>query len=128
MTRRKTIHIDPVRHSAPIPMAAVVGNIFMTSGIMGADPASGELAESADDQARFAFENLKRALEVAGGSLDDVVHITVFVKDLAFREAVNAPWLALFPDEGDRPARHTVKADLPGTMLVQLEVMAVIGS
>jgi 2-iminobutanoate/2-iminopropanoate deaminase len=124
--RRRTIHIDPVRHAAPIPMAAVVGNVLMTSGVMGADPATGDLAESADDQARFAFQNVQRVLEAAGGSLDDVVHVTVFVKDFAFREAVNKPWLELYPDENDRPARHTVKADLPGTMLVQLEVVAVL--
>jgi 2-iminobutanoate/2-iminopropanoate deaminase len=124
--RRRTIHIDPVRHAAPIPMAAVVGNVLMTSGVMGADPATGDLAEGADDQARFAFQNVQRVLEAAGGSLDDVVHVTVFVKDFAFREAVNKPWLELYPDENDRPARHTVKADLPGTMLVQLEVVAVL--
>src|SRR5262245_8852192 len=108
-------------------MAAMVRNVLMTSGILGADPATGDLADNADDQASFAFENLRRVLDAAGGSLDDVVHITVFVKDLALRESVNKPWLTLFPDEHDRPARHTIKADLPGTMLVQLEVVAVIG-
>ncbi len=124
---RQTIHIDPVRHGAPIPMAAKVGNVLMTSGIMGADPATGDLAESVEDQARFCFANLQRVLEQAGGSLDDVLHITVFVKDHSYRQAVNGPWLELFPDENDRPARHTIKADLPGTMEVQLEVVAVIG-
>lgn len=126
MPRRRTIDIEPVRHAAPIPMAAVVGNVLMTSGVMGADPATGELAETAEDQARFVFENLRRVMENAGGTLDDVVHVTVFVKDFAYRQAVNAPWLELFPDEHDRPARHTVKADLPGQMLVQAEALAVL--
>jgi 2-iminobutanoate/2-iminopropanoate deaminase len=124
--RRRTIHIDPVRHGAPIPMAAVVGNVLMTSGVLGADPATGELAESADDQARFAFQNVERVMNKAGGTMDDIVHVTVFVKDFAYREAVNRPWLELFPDENDRPARHTLQADLPGSMLVQLEVTAVL--
>ena len=126
MARRRSVFIDPVRHTAPIPMAAVVGNLLMTSGIMGADPSTGELAASTEDQARFVFENLERVLAEAGGSVDDVVHVTVFVKDLAYREAVNVPWLDRFPDEGNRPARHTVQADLPGAMLVQIEVVAVI--
>src|SRR5688500_1267588 len=128
MAKRRVINIDPVRHAAPIPMAVVVGNVLMTSGIMGADPATGELAESADDQARFAFANMQRVLANAGGTVDDVVKITVFVKDLAYRESVNRPWLEIFPDENDRPARHTIKADLPGTMLVQIEVVAVLGT
>ena len=32
----------------------------------------------------------------------------------------------MFPDEDDRPARHTVRADLRRGMLVQLEFIAVI--
>ena len=128
MAKRRVIDIDPVRHSAPIPMAVLVGNVLMTSGIMGADPATGELAEDAADQARFAFANMKRVLASAGGTVDDIVKITVFVKDLAYRELVNRPWLEIFPDENDRPARHTIKAELPGTMLVQIEVFAVLGT
>ena len=54
------------------------------------------------------------------------MRITVFVKDNSQREAINAEWLKCFPDPHDRPARHTQVADLPGTMLVQLEAMAVI--
>ena len=123
---RRSIHIDPVRHAAPIPMAAKVGNLLMTSGILGADPATGEMAEGPEAQARFCFENMRRILSAAGGSLGDVVHVTVFVKDHSYRQAVNVPWLELFPDENDRPARHTLKAELPGTLEVQLEVVAVI--
>jgi 2-iminobutanoate/2-iminopropanoate deaminase len=71
---------------------------------------------------------MQRVLASAGGTVDDIVKITVFVKDLAYRELVNRPWLEIFPDENDRPARHTIKADLPGTMLVQIEVFAVLGT
>jgi 2-iminobutanoate/2-iminopropanoate deaminase len=48
------------------------------------------------------------------------------LKDLSYRDAVNKPWLEMFPDENDRPARHATQADLPGGMLVQLEIIAVL--
>jgi len=37
---------------------------------------------------------------------------------------VNREWLALFPEEHDRPARHAIKADFDGKVLVQLEIVA----
>ena len=42
------------------------------------------------------------------------------------RDALNAEWLKCFPDPHDRPARHTMVADLPGGMLVQIEIVAVV--
>jgi 2-iminobutanoate/2-iminopropanoate deaminase len=126
MGRRRSIHIPPVKHGAPIPMAAVVGDILMSSGIIGADPRTGILGTTAEQQAQFAFANLERVIAAAKGSIGDVVHVTVFLQDFADRGAVNEPWLRMFPDEDDRPARHTLRADLPGELLVQIEVVAVL--
>jgi 2-iminobutanoate/2-iminopropanoate deaminase len=52
--------------------------------------------------------------------------MTVYIKDDSARAAVNQEWLRCFPDPHDRPARHTLVYDLPGGMLVQLEVIAVV--
>ena len=58
----------------------------------------------------------------------DVIKMTVWLKDRSQRPAVNKGWLEMFPDEHSRPARHTFAApDLPGAMLVQCEIYAVIG-
>lgn len=127
-TRRpRSIEVAGVTHgAAPIPMAARVGNILMTSGVLGKDPATDTLPADGASQARFLFQNLRTLLANGGATLDDVVRITVFVKDNGQREAINAEWLKCFPDPHDRPARHTQVVDLPGTMLAQLEAMAVI--
>jgi 2-iminobutanoate/2-iminopropanoate deaminase len=50
----------------------------------------------------------------------------VSVKDDSVRDAVNAQWLACFPDPADRPARHITVHDLQHGMLLQLEVLAVV--
>ena len=41
--------------------------------------------------------------------------------------ALNREWTAAFPDETSRPARHVLKADLGGGILVQADVIAVLG-
>ena len=51
-------------------------------------------------------------------SLDDVARMTVYIKDDAYRDDLNREWLKAFPDESDRPARHTLVWDLRGGMLL----------
>lgn len=125
--KRQVLEIPGIRHGAPIPMGVRIGNMIFSSGIMGRDPKTGELGKTAEEQAELAFQNLRTLLELGGATPDDLAHVTVFVKDHSYREAINKPWLEMFPDPDDRPARHAILADLPGGMLVQLEVIAVVG-
>lgn len=126
---RQSVELPGVTHAAPIPMAARVGNMVFSSGIAGKDPASDSLPPEPERQAYFAFENMKRLLELSGSSLADVGHMTVFINDNVMRDHVNREWLRHFPDEHDRPARHTiVQPNLPSGMQVQLEIVAVASS
>jgi len=125
--RPRSLEVPGVSHgAAPIPMGARVGNTLYSSGIPGVDPSTGALAPDAAGQARFAFQNMRAMLASGGASLDDVVRMTVYLKDSAAREHINAQWLQCFPDPHDRPARHTLVHDLQGGMLLQLEVVAVL--
>ena len=128
-TRRpRSIEIPNVTHgSVPIPSGARVGNMIFSSGIMGKDPATDALPADGPAQVRFAFENMRELLRLAGATLESVGHVKVYLKDNALRETVNEQWIRCFPDAHDRPARHTMLHDLPGGMLVQLEIIAVVG-
>jgi len=123
----RSIHIDGVQHGAPIPFGARVGNMIFSSGIMGADPITGKVPEDLESQCAFAFANMETMLEKAGATTKNIGSIKVYMKDRSQREAVNAPWLEMFPDENDRPARHAIEYDaFPPGILVQLEVVAVV--
>jgi len=124
--RRRSLEVAGVSHSAPIPMGAVVGNMLFSSGIMGQDPKTGKLPADPAQQAELMFLNMKTLVENAGGTLADVGKMTVFIKDNSMRQHVNDNWFKHFPDEHDRPARHIVVLDLPGGMLVQTEIIAVL--
>jgi 2-iminobutanoate/2-iminopropanoate deaminase len=123
---RESFDLEGISHSVPIPFGTRVGNTVFSSGIMGVDPASGQLAEGLAAQIRFAFSNMESLLRKAGGTLEDVGHIRVLVPEESYRSAVNEEWLRAFPDERSRPARHTVVTPLRGGMLVQLEMVAVL--
>ena len=123
----RSIHVEGLQHGAPIPMGARVGNMIFSSGIIGADPSTGQVPDNLESQCVFAFANMKTMVENAGGSVQNIGSIKVYVKDRSQREAVNRPWLEMFPDENDRPARHAIEYDaFPPGVLVQLEVIAVV--
>jgi len=128
MSKRRSIEVEGFSHGTnPIPAASRVGNIVMTGGVYGLDPATRAIPPDAAVQCRLMFANLKRILEAAGASPDDVVKITVWIKNSAVREVINPEWLAMFPDPASRPARHTQQNEnLAGAMLIQCDAMAVI--
>jgi 2-iminobutanoate/2-iminopropanoate deaminase len=125
MPWRESFEIPPVKHNAPIPMAARIGNFLYTSGVMGADPATGQLPPTVEEQAANCFKNLATVLEKAGAKPSDVLKVTVYIKSNDTRQAVNPAWLEMFPDPHSRPARHqTVVETL--NFDIQIEAFAVI--
>ncbi len=127
MPKRQVIEVPRVAHNAPIPMAVKMGNMVFSSGIIGADPATGEIPEDAATQTGLMFQHIRSIMEQAGGSTADIAHMTVFVKDNASRQFINTEWLKMFPDENDRPARHAIRTDeLQRGMQVQCEIVAVL--
>ena len=126
MAKRKNIHIEGMEHGAPIPNGTVIGNMIFSSAISGKDAKTGVLSQDPDEQAEAMFRNLRLFLGQAGGTPDNVGHMTVYLKDEKYRDSVNKAWLKMFPDEHDRPARHALKAELRGQLLFQIEIIAVL--
>jgi 2-iminobutanoate/2-iminopropanoate deaminase len=124
---RRSIEVPGLHHKAPIPQAAVVGNLLVSGGISPIDPETGATPDGTDEQVALAFANVRRVLAAAGGTPEEVVKCTVFVRDRAIRPVVDKYWVEMFPDEASRPARHMLPADLQGSMQLQLEIMAVLG-
>ena len=82
------------------------GDTVYLSGQIALDPATGLLVEGdIAAQARRAFDNLKAVCEAAGGSLDDVVRVGLYLTDLGHFAAVNAVMGEYF--DAPYPARST---------------------
>ncbi len=123
---RQIINIPGMPHGAPIPNGAKIGNMVFSSAISGRDTEKNLLSEDPDEQAAAMFRNLRTFMEIAGGTPDNIAHMTLFMKEEKYRDNVNNEWLKMFPNEEDRPARHAIKVDLRGNNLFQIEVIAVL--
>ena len=90
--------------------------------------ADGRLAgEDVGTQTEQAFQNLRTVVEACGGSMQDIVKLTIFVTDSAFRPAVAAARQRHFK-EGAYPASTylVVSALAVPQLLVEVEAVAMI--
>ena len=128
MAKRKSINGSRARHENPIPNASRVGNIVMSSVIGGTKPGTRELPASLEEQVANVFAYIRHDIEAAGGSVDDIIKITFWVKDpVSQRAALNTEWVKMFPDPEARPARHTLPLPSDSRALVQADFTAVLG-
>ncbi|MGM0396469.1 MAG: RidA family protein [Bacillota bacterium] len=65
-------------------------------------------------------------MEAAGGSIDDIASVKVYVRYPEYMKYINPHWLKMFPDEDNRPARHTTIGRLKAGVKVQIEMTAVL--
>lgn len=92
----------------PYSQATRAGNLVFFSGQIPLDPATGALVEGdIATQARRAFDNLKAVCEAAGGTMDDIVRVGLYLTDLSQFTAVNAVMGEYFAEP--YPARSTIE-------------------
>lgn len=128
MAKRQIIEGDDIpSHPQPFPVAVRVGNMIFSSAVNGRDAVKDEMPGSAEAQIAQAFENMRRIVERGGGGVGDIAKVVVYLKNRDDRSLVNPVWTKMFPDENDRPVRHTVTSELPGSAVIQLEFIAVVG-
>jgi 2-iminobutanoate/2-iminopropanoate deaminase len=123
--RRTSVYVEGFGHVNPIPAACRIGDLIYSGVITGRDPGTGLPAQTLDRQCALMFQHLRAIVEAAGASVDDIIKMTVWLKDRGDRTALNREWTALFPDPADRPARHTIGTNLDGDLLIQCEFVAV---
>ncbi|MCC2097220.1 MAG: RidA family protein [Hyphomicrobiales bacterium] len=128
MSKRINIHADDIpAHANPIPAATVIGNLLVTSAISGMDVETSTFSPDKDAQMGMAFRHLRRILELADFSLDDVAKLTLYFADPADRSFANRHWLDMFPDEHSRPARQALKGELPKGCFLHIDCIAMKG-
>ena len=126
---RTAIHTDSAPAAiGPYSQATRAGNTVLFSGQIPLDPASGELVGVGDiaAQARRAFENLKAVCEAAGGTMDDIVRVGLYLTDLSQFGAVNAVMGEYFAQP--YPARSTIEVSaLPKGAAFEVDAVMVLG-
>lgn len=112
----------------PYSQGIVAGGFLFTAMQIPLDPLEGTLVEGdAAAQARRVLLNLQAIVEAAGAALAQVVHVTVYLQDMADFAAVNAVYAEFFPQEA--PARAAVAvAALPRGALVAMEAVVAVAA
>ena len=107
--------------------AVKVANTVYLSGQSPLDPASGEMvAGEIRAQITRVFDNLVAVAKAAGGSLQDVVKLNVFLTDLKNFPQVNEIMAQYFQEP--YPARAAVGvAALPRAAQVEMDAVMVLG-
>lgn len=108
----------------PFSQAIRAGGLLFVSGQIPMDPRTRELSRGGlAEQTELVLCNLQAVLEAGGSSLDRVVKVGVFLKDMSQFAAFNEIYARFFPDAP--PARTTVEAArLPKEILVEVDAIA----
>lgn len=117
---------DIPEHPQPFPPAVRIGNMIFSAGIGVKDALTGKTPEEPRAQVAQAFTNMRRIVERGGATVSDIAKVVVYLNDRKDREMVNEEWVRMFPDESDRPVRHTITTELPRNATIQLEFIAVV--
>lgn len=128
-TMRKEPVIPP-KGPSPVgpytPGIVAEGKLLFVSGQIPIDPESGELVEGTfEEKVRRALLNLLAVVESAGGSAENVVKVTVYLRDISRYPEFNRIYSEVFGDS--KPARSVVEvSNLPKGAEIEVEAIAVL--
>ena len=124
---RTAIHSDHAPAAiGPYSQATRAGNTVFFSGQIPLDPATGQLVGGdIGVPARRAFDNLKAVCEAAGGTMDDIVRVGLYLTDLSEFAVVNAVMAEYFA--APYPARSTIEVTaLPKDAIFEVDAVMVL--
>jgi enamine deaminase RidA (YjgF/YER057c/UK114 family) len=125
-SRRRSVTAEGLAHKFPVPNACRIGNLVVSGAIHGTDPATHVMPDDLTAQCAHVFANMKAIVETAGGTVEDIIKMTIYIRDRNDRGPLNDEWVRMFPDAESRPARHAQPLTIEGPSLIQCDFIAVI--
>ncbi len=111
----------------PYNQGIVHNGLLYASGQIAINPATGELVQgNIEEETHQVLKNVGGILEAAGSSYEDVLKVSVFVKDMHQYAQINAVYADYFKPE-TAPARELVEvANLPKFVNIEVSVIAAV--
>lgn len=112
------------RAIGPYEQAVRFDNLLFTSGQIPLDPKDNTLLKGdISTEARRVFENLRGVLEASGSSLDRVLKVTIYLRDLKDFDEMNRVYEEFFGKS--KPARSCVEVSaLPKGVSIEADLIA----
>jgi 2-iminobutanoate/2-iminopropanoate deaminase len=123
MPKKEVIKVELAAANPNLSPATRYGGLVFVAGQTGRHPVTGQLGGDIREQTRNVLERIKKVLEAAGTSLDNVLTVTTHLTNRDNLAAYNEEYAKYFPT--NKPARTTVTAILNAPeLLVEITVTA----
>lgn len=110
--------------SGPFSQAIIEDGKIYTAGQGGVDPETGEIVDGGIvPETEQVLQNIKKILEAAGASLNDVIKVNIYLTNIEDYDELNEAYGEFFDDP--YPARSVVEvSDLPIDIRIEVETVA----
>ena len=122
---RKRVEVPGLTHRDPLPNAVRMGTYVFSSVIVPWDLTTSEPVIGEDAQTDQAFDNMRKVMEAAGGTVDDIVLQWVYLNDFAYQPYMVDVYLEAWPIGQYQSARKTFRYPMGGQ--IQIQVLGNIG-
>ena len=120
--RKHIVSESAAQFKLPFSDAVLVGNTLYVAGHIGLDAQTGKPPATAEQEARLAMEGIKKTVERAGMTMNELVSVQVFCSDLSHFEVFNTVYRTYFREP--YPARAFLGSG-PLLLGARFEVMGI---
>ena len=126
--KKEVIDVSGVKApESPFNHVVRVGELLFLTSQLSADLRTGRiLGGSIVEQTSQALENVEFLLESCGATMDDIVKVVIYMRDVSHCDEMNRVYRQYFR-KGQEPARVTIQAPSPiDGVDIEIEVIAVL--
>src|SRR6266545_3922120 len=125
MPKKEIRHPDKEKSTGAYSAAVEIDGWVYVSGIGPVDPKTAQpVRGSVEEETLYTLTQMKRILEAAGCTLNDVVKCTVHLEDIDEFDRYNAVYREFFKNVAVLPARTTVQSVLWNQIKVEIDCVA----
>jgi len=125
--KKEIIKIEGVsKPHSPFNHVVRVGDFLFLTSQLSRDLKTGRIiGGTIKEQTRNALDNVKFLLQSSGASMNDIVKVVIYMRDVSKFDEMNTVYREYF-EEGQEPARVTIQAPSPIAEIdIEIEVIAV---
>jgi 2-iminobutanoate/2-iminopropanoate deaminase len=122
--KQEAVKTGPAPLNLPFSPGIKYGELIFDSGQGPIDQNGKVVGADIRAQTKKTLENFRDVLTAAGSSMENALQTTVYLADLNDFPGMNEAYSSFFSDP--RPARTTVRADLPFGMRVEIQGIAFV--
>ena len=123
MSKTEIKHPDKSVSTGAYSAGVLIDGWLYVSGQGPLNLSTGEVIHGTiEEETLLTLSHVKKIIEAAGGSIDDIVKCTVHLSDINDFEKYNAVYASFFP--GIKPARTTVQSVLSDGIKIEIDAVA----